>query len=267
MKVTVSIAQIAVIAARPEENLNKAEAFIAESSRRKSNMVCFPEMWTTGFDWEYNRRAVGEQEKIIDRVAGMARKYGVWVSGSMLALNEEGRASNALMVFDDRGGMAGKYYKTHLFGLIHEDKNIEPGKALKTVKTPWGLIGLSVCYDLRFPEVFRSYALKGVNIVLSPMAFAYPKLHHWKALIRARAIENQIFMVGINQVGSEDFGHEGKLVYFGDSVIVDPWGEIIAEASETKEELITATIDTDKVAEVRSRMKVLDDRRPDIYEL
>ena len=128
-------------------------------------------------------------------------------------------------------------------------------------------IGLSVCYDIRFPELFRTYALKGVKMVLSPMAFPHPRLPHWKALVRARAIENQMFMVGTNQVGDEDFGPDGKVTYFGDSCVIDPWGETALEASETGEELLTTTVDLGLIDQIRAKMHVLSDRRPDSYAL
>jgi len=141
------------------------------------------------------------------------------------------------------------------------------GDSLCVVDTPWGLTGLSICYDIRFPELFRTYALKGARVVFSPMAFPYPRLDHWKSLVRARAIENQMFMVGINQVGEENLGHLGMVTYFGDSVIIDPWGKTVVEASETDEMLLTATIDLDLSDRIRSEMRVLHDRRPDLYEL
>jgi predicted amidohydrolase len=128
-------------------------------------------------------------------------------------------------------------------------------------------VGLSVCYDIRFPELFRAYALKGARMVLSPMAFPYPRLQHWKILARARAIENQMYLIGTNQVGSEGFGPEGIVTYFGDSSIIDPWGETVVEASETEEMLLTATIDLSRADQLRSKMRVLADRRPDLYEL
>ena len=141
------------------------------------------------------------------------------------------------------------------------------GRCLTVAEPPWGLTGLSVCYDIRFPELFRTYALKGARLVLSPMAFPYPRLDHWKILVRARAIENQLFMIGVNQVGSEDFGSDDKVTYFGNSVVIDPWGRTVVEASETDEMLLTATLDLGQADEVRSRMRVLRDRRPDLYEL
>lgn len=230
-------------------------------------MICFPEMWTTGFDWANNERMLSEQEKVIDRVADLANRYRIWINGSLLAPDEEGRAANTSVLFDARGERAGTYRKTHLFSLLHEHNHMAPGRSLTVVDTPWGRIGLAICYDIRFPELFRTYALKGAGLVLSPMAFPYPRLEHWKVLVRARAIENQMFIIGTNRVGSEDFGPDGAVTYFGDSVIIDPWGKTVVEAGETEEMLLTATIDIDRVDEVRKAMKVLSDRRPDIYGL
>lgn len=267
MKLTVSIAQISVATSDPEANLKKGECLAAEASRRGSALICFPEMWTTGFNWEYNTRAASDQEKVIERIAAMAKCHNIWINGSMLTLKPNGKLSNTSILFNSSGDRHGIYSKTHLFSPVHEDEHIEAGRSLCMVDTPWGPVGLSVCYDIRFPELFRTYALKGAIIVLSPMAFPYPRLHHWKILVRARAIENQMFMIGTNQVGTEDFGSKGKLSYCGNSVIIDPWGETVAEAGEKEEELITAEIDTGKVDEIRNSMKVLRDRRPDLYEL
>jgi len=251
----------------PEKNLEKGEKLVKEAVRKKSNIICFPEMWTTGFNWAKNEDMAWEHEKIIERIADMASRYSIWISGSVLALNENSRLSNTAILFDPKGKKAGEYRKAHLFSFIGEDKHMEPGRSLCVADTPWGLTGLTVCYDIRFPELFRTYALKGVKMIFSPMAFPHPKIQHWKILVRARAIENQMFIIGTNQVGSETLSENGTISYFGDSVIIDPWGETVVEASQTKEELVTAVIDTALVDEIRNKMKVLKDRRPDLYEL
>ncbi len=266
MKLTISTAQISVKQSDPEANLRKGEALIAEAARRKSDIILFPEMWTTGFNWANNASMARDHEKVIDRIADLAKRYKIWINGSMLALNEEGAPSNASILFDPSGKRAGIYRKIHLFSMIHEDKHVTSGGSLCMVNTPWGLTALAICYDIRFPELFRAYAVRGARIIFSSMAFPYPKLEHWRVLVRARAIENQIYLVGANQVGSEDLGSDGKVTYCGNSVIIGPWGETVAEAGETEEELITATVDMGKVDEVRSRMSVLKDRRPEIYK-
>ncbi len=264
---TISIAQIRVACRQPEENLAKAEALIAEAARRGSDLVCFPEMWSTGFDWSYLAEQAEKHAAVIERVAALARRYRIWINGSLPEMTDDGRIANTSILFTAEGERAGIYRKVHLFSLLHEDQHLAAGDALTVVDTPWGLIGLSICYDIRFPELFRSYALQGVRLVLSPVAFPHPRLDHWQVLSRARAIENQMFLVGVNRVGSEDFGPDGVVTYFGNSVIIDPWGRVVLEAGETEEKLLTATIDLREADEVRSSMRVLNDRRPELYKL
>jgi omega-amidase len=264
---TISIAQIRVACRRPGENLAKAGTLIAEAARRGSDLVCFPEMWTTGFDWSYLAENTEEHAVVIGRVAALARCHRIWVNGSLPEVTDDGRIANTSILFNAEGERAGVYQKVHLFSLLHEEQHLAAGDSLTVVDTPWGKIGLSICYDIRFPELFRSYALQGVRLVLSPVAFPHPRLQHWQVLSRARAIENQMFMVGVNRVGSEDFGPDGVVTYFGNSVIVDPWGRTVVEASDTEEELLTAAIDLREADELRSSMRVLGDRRPELYEL
>ncbi|HOO76832.1 MAG TPA: carbon-nitrogen family hydrolase [bacterium] len=262
-----TVAQMNVVPADPEANLEKAEGWVEEAARRGSDLICFPEMWTTGFDWDANARLAPAQGETVARVAALARRHRIWINGSLLALDERGRPANTSILFNDRGEPAGVYRKTHLFSLLHEERHMTPGNALTVAETPWGRMGLSVCYDIRFPELFRTYALQGVLCVLSPMAFPYPRLDHWKILVRARAVENQMFMIGVNRVGGEEIGAEGRVDYFGDSTIVDPWGRTVVEASETTEELLTAALDLAEAEEIRARMTVLRDRRPELYRL
>jgi len=267
MNMTVSIVQMAVATADPEANLKKGESWIAEAARRGSELVCFPELWTTGFNWAENERLAPAHEQVIARIGALAARYGLWINGSLIVLNERGQVSNTSVLFDDAGRLAATYRKTHLFTLIHEEAHMAAGDALCTAETPWGKAGLAICYDIRFPELFRTYALKGTRFILTPAAFPAPRRQHWKTLLRARAIENQMFMIGVNQSGREDFGLDGTVAYGGASAIIDPWGETVIEAGDQGEALLTATIDLDRVEEVRTRMQVLGDRRPDLYEL
>lgn len=267
MNLTVSVAQIQVSQCDPPANLEKAAGLIKEAARRGSDLICFPEMWTTGFNWQYNEAHAVGQEAVIDAVARLAAENGIWINGTMLALNEEGLVSNTSLLFSADGKRAGTYRKIHLFSFIGEERHMAPGQYTTTVETRWGLFGLSICYDLRFPELFRTYALKGVKVQMLPAAFPHPRLDHWKILVRARAIENQMFMIATNQVGSENLGSDSPVAYFGSSCIIDPWGRTVIEAGEREEVLLTVTIDTAEVDTVRSKMKVLADRRPDLYEL
>jgi len=265
MKLTISLAQIDVAISDPEANLAKAESLVAEAARRRSDLVCFPEMWTTGFNWDYNRRTAAEHGRTVERVADMARRHAIWINGTMPEVSGEGRLSNTSFLFGPDGTPAARYRKAHLFSYMGEHLHMEPGSSISMADTPWGGTGLAVCYDVRFPELFRTYALGGAKLALLPAAFPHPRLEHWRVLVRARAIENQMFIAAVNQVGKEALS-DGAVTYFGNSMIVDPWGGIVAEAGE-EETLVTATIDTGMVDEVRGKMKVLSDRRPDLYRL
>lgn len=261
MQLTVSLAQIDIALGDPEANLKKADQWTAEAARRGSDLIVFPEMWTTGCDWENINTLATRQEEVIEAVGNLAVKHNIWLNGSMLALNDDGRPTNTSILFDPQGQRAGVYRKIHLFGLMDEDQYLAAGQQLTTVETVWGQSGLAICYDLRFAEMFRTYALHGVNMVYLPAEWPHPRLAHWRTLLRARAIENQMYMVGVNRVGSD-----GTYDFFGHSAIIDPWGNAVVEAGEL-EVLLTATIETDRVAEVRQKIPVFKDRRPELYRL
>jgi omega-amidase len=266
-KLTIALAQMAVVNSRPEENLKKAEKLVANAKQKGAELICFPEMWTTGFNWENNERLLKDAERTVKYVADLARQNNIWLNGSLLTRHPSGKPMNTSLLFNDRGEEAARYGKTHLFTYMHEEQHMVPGDKLCTVETPWGLFGLAICYDIRFPELFRTYALQGVKVVLIPMAFPYPRVQHFKTLIRARAIEDQLFMVGTNQVGDETISKNDEVAYFGFSSVIDPWGETVVEGSEAKEELLVTSIDLGRVEEIREKMKVLQDRRPELYEL
>jgi omega-amidase len=261
MNLTISLAQMDIALGNPEANLEKAAALTAESARRGSNLVVFPEMWTTGMDWPNLDRLAAKQEDIVKRVAALARQHKIWINGSMLTRDEQRQPTNTSILFDPQGEQAGVYRKIHLFGVMDEDKYLAAGQQLTTVETSWGQSGLAICYDLRFAEMFRTYALQGVNMVYIPAEWPHPRLAHWQILLRARAIENQMYMVAVNRVGSD-----GTYQFFGHSAIIDPWGNTIIEGGET-EVLLTATIDTDEVTTVRQKIPVFQDRRPELYQL
>ncbi len=175
---------------------------------------------------------------------------------------------NTTAFLDRQGRLMDRYRKVHLFDADFGDTSYResditvPGDRLVTVHTDLGIIGLTICYDIRFPEIYRALALKGAQMILLPSAFTlYTGKDHWEPLLRARAIENQVFIAAPAQVGS--YGH-GKISY-GNSMVVDPWGTPIARASE-REEVVSVTIDLDMVADVRSRLPSWKHRVPGVYE-
>jgi omega-amidase len=257
---TVSLAQMDVRLGRPADNLATMQAMVAEAGSRGSDVVVLPELWSTGYDLANAEKyvtAVGQG--MFAEMAAAARQNSVAVIGSCLARLGPGQFGNTAACFRPDGQLAAAYSKIHLFGLMDEDQYLWPGSSPEVVALDWGTAGLAICYDLRFPELFRSYALAGVEIVFLPAEWPRPRLAHWLTLLQARAIENQVYMVACNRVGQS-----GDYDFFGHSAIVDPWGEIVIEG-ETEETVLTAEIDLDLVSEVRTRLPVLADRRPDAY--
>lgn len=264
---TIGLAQMQVIKSDPQANLNKAEAFIKDAAQKGVQLLCFPELFTTGFSWAKNKELVKDADTVIKALSEMARRYKIWINGSVLTKTATEKPANTSILFDDTGKEVARYSKTHLFTLTHEDRHMTPGDKLCTVETPWGRIGLAICYDLRFPELFRSYALQGIQLVLLPMAFPLQRMEHMKVLLRARAIEDQFFVSGINQVAHQKLAEDDPAKFCGTSAVIGPWGEPLIEGSTDTEELLVTTIDFSKADEAREKMTVLKDRRPELYTL
>lgn len=260
MKLTISLGQMDVLLGQPEQNLAKVRSLCAEAATRGSDWLVLPELWSTGYDLENaGIYATPTDQGIFAEICHLAQKHQLYLLGSCLSRMGEGGYGNTLTVFTPDGTVAGEYSKIHLFRLMQEEQFLTPGNQLVLAETPWGKVGLTICYDLRFPELFRTYALQGAKIVVVPAEWPHPRLAHWQTLLRARAIENQLFVVACNRVGSSKDSH-----FFGHSALIDPWGETIIQGDE-KEEILTATIDTDLVDMVRRKIPVFADRRPSLY--
>jgi predicted amidohydrolase len=272
MPLVLSLGQMDVHIGEPDRNLARVEEWIAEAARRGSHVVVFPELWDTGYALE---RAAQLGSPLgagrFARIAELARLHRIHVIGSMLELEAAPpgspgapstaslRAYNTAAWFDESGEVRGIYRKLHLFRLMKEDQHLSPGRSLLALDLAWGRFGVAVCYDLRFPEMFRQYALSGAQMVIIPAQWPHPRMAHWRTLLHARAIENQMFVAACNRVGSD-----GSAVFGGCSAAITPWGDAIVEAGE-QEVLLTAEIDLAEVTRVRREIPVFEDRRPDIY--
>ena len=261
MVLKISLAQMDVLLGRPDENLAKARDMTAHAAERGSDIVVFPELWSTGYDLENAAvHSVPIDEGVFARMSSLASEHNVHVLGSCLSLLGPGRFGNTAVLFDTNGQMMGEYTKVHLFRLMNEHRYLTAGDHLTLVETKWGKVGLAICYDLRFPELFRAYAMSGAVAVFLMAEWPHPRLSHWQVLLRARAIENQMYMIACNRVGvSKDTR------FFGHSCIVDPRGQVSVEAGED-EELLTAEINIEEVDRARTEIPVLADRKPAVYD-
>ncbi len=256
----ISLGQMNVKLGDPQTNLAQARRMTLEAARQGTDILVLPELWSTGYDLEKAASyATPIDQGVFAEVSNLACEYEIHILGSCLSVMEEGLFGNTAVLFNTTGEAIGVYSKIHLFGLMDEDRYLTGGNGRSLVRTRWGQSGLAICYDLRFPELFRAYALDGAEMIFLPAEWPYPRLAHWRTLLRARAIENQVYIAACNRVGTSN-----STTFCGHSCIIDPWGEIVIEAGDT-ELLLTAMVDLDKVGEVRTKIPVLSDRQPQKY--
>ncbi len=256
----ISLAQTDVVLGDASANLEAAHSLVVEAYQRDSDLLVLPELWTTGYDLERAAELSETLDGFTARVlSGWAIAYRLWIAGSFLVQTPDG-VYNAAPLFGPQGQVLAPYRKIHRFGPMAEDRWLAAGDAPGLYDLPWGKTGLAICYDLRFPELFRGYAVAGARLILLPSEWPHPRLSHWRTLLRARAIEDQCFIAAANRVGSDRAN-----TFCGHSAIIDPWGETLAEAGGDSVVLLTASIDLAQADEVRRRIPVLSDRRPECY--
>ena len=251
-------------------NVAEAEARIAEAAGAGAQLIALPEV----FAWRGpHDRERFEAETIpgptTDRMEALARRLGIHlVAGSLLESRPEGEPGlpfNTSTLFGPDGSLLALYRKVHLFDVdlpgrvtIRESDLRAPGSEVVSVATALGRIGLAVCYDLRFPELFRRLADAGTEIVVMPSAFTRPTgLAHWEPLLRARAIENQCFVVAPNQFGAGSAGFSD----YGNSLVIDPWGVVLARGGDDEAGVVSATLDAAVLDRVRRELPSLTHRR------
>jgi predicted amidohydrolase len=259
--VKIGIIQTDIELGNKENNVKRAIEKIEMCSKEGVDIAVFPELWNTGYSlnniYELAEDSTGETLKLMQEAA---RKTSICiVAGSVPELGDDRKLYNTSYSINRNGEIVGKYRKVHLFTLMKEEKYFSPGDSFIPYNFGYGLMGTTICYDIRFPEIYRKLAKAGACLVFLPAEFPYPRLNHWRILIQARAIENQIFFVAANRVG---IGYKDQ--FFGHSMIVDPWGEIICEGND-REQLLIAEINLKLVDEVRNKIPCWSDIREDLY--
>ena len=269
---TVSAIQITSDDAAKDATIERMMGFLDLAGRRGSELVVLPEIWTgAGLSTEeaYLDLAEPIPGPTTDLLAEKARKYGMYIVGSMYE-REGNQHYNSSPLITPEGEIMGKYWKTHLFdapnrpdikGGIRESDHVEAGTELPVFQTNPAKVGVSVCSDLRFPEVYRELALKGAEVIVCASAFLSPRFDHWEFFLRARATENQCWVVASGQYGVEP---QSGIAFVGRSMVVDPWGTVVATASD-EEGVITTDIDLNFAEEIKRRYPLMDQRRPDMY--
>lgn len=246
-------------------NLGRAGKLIAEAVTQGARLVALPEYFGIMGMKDTDKVAARERDgdgPIQRFLAATAKRHGIWLLGGSVPLESpvEGKVYNASLLYDDRGERVVRYDKIHLFGLelgtekFSEARTITPGREVKTAASPYGRLGLSICYDVRFPELYRAMGM--VDILFVPSAFtATTGRAHWEPLLRARAIENLAWVIAPAQGGSHPNGRETH----GHSMIVDPWGKVIAQRAR-EPGVVIGEIDPTYQARMRASLPALEHR-------
>lgn len=251
-----------------EDNLKRIDAFIEKAKAEGATLITLPEVM--------NRmtadRTIDTSEPLdgptITYMKGCAKKYGVWIHcGSIREKQAEGLPYNTTVLLNPEGEVVTTYRKIHLYDVdipgkvtALESSRNKAGDRVVSAETEIGHLGMTICYDLRFPELFRLLALQGSEVIFVPANFAYATGEaHWEALLRARAIENGCYIIATGQTGQK-----AHFKAYGHSLIINPWGDIIAQI-EKDEAMTIATIDLDLVSKTREELPSLKNRRPDVY--
>jgi nitrilase len=247
------------------ENLKSAAKWINEAANNNAKLVVLPEMFAMMGQKPIDKVAVKEkmgQGVIQDFLAEQAKINEIWIVGGTIpiACENENKVRAASLVFDNNGKCIARYDKIHLFDVVLSEKEIykesdttEPGNELVVVDTPFGKLGLAVCYDVRFPELFRCLFNKGAEIIALPSAFTVPTGEaHWELLARSRAVDNFSYVIGACQGGTHSSGRKT----FGNSIIVEPWGTVAAKKEGVSPGIIYTNIDLQKIYDARNSIPI-----------
>ena len=243
-----------------DSNFSKVKKELEILGKDGVELAVLPEMWSCGFDNERLEKHAEKTPEILKEISEISQKQKMVIAGSMPELSGKG-IFNTMYVTDKDGSFAGEYRKIHLFSLTNEDKYYIAGNKNIVCKTSLGPIGLMICYDLRFPELCRALTLKGASVVIVSAQWPFVRIKAWNLFALARAMENQIFLIAANRSGTAlamEFG--------GHSVIVDPNGDILANAAK-EAKTAWAEIDTDRIDKIRKIMPCLKERAPAAYEI
>ncbi|MFR8671234.1 MAG: nitrilase-related carbon-nitrogen hydrolase [Christensenellales bacterium] len=249
-----------------QKNADRAVEMVREAAAKRAKIVCFPEMFNTGYNFQLIGDGFHNCGETIDghtitRLQKVAKECACYVIAPItLEKKVKGVFYNAAVVIDDEGVVLGDYSKHHLWAA--ERYYFHAGEDIPVFDTKYGKIGVMICYDAGFPETARVLTLKGAELIFMPSAWRIQDWDMWNLNIPQRALENTLYVAGVNR-----FGHEDDLYMFGNSKVADWRGRIIAESKEEKEEIVYAEIDLDQLTKARLDIHYLKDRRPDSYKL
>ena len=261
----VSSIQMDMAFASPDENYSKAEELIRKAvESEKPDVVVLPETWNLGFFPHENLYSLADREgeRTKSLFSSLSRELNVNIVGGSVVRTDGDKVRNTSYVFSRTGALLASYDKTHLFSPMSEDKFFQKGDHLSLFSLDGVKCGVIICYDIRFPELTRTMALEGMDVLFVVSEWPKARIPHLETLTRARAIENQMFLVLSNSTGKS-----GDTEYGGASRIIDPWGEVLASIEGRGENIISANLDMNIINGIRNSINVFSDRRSELYNV
>ena len=251
-----------------EQTMEKAAAFVRRAAESGADFAVLPEMFNCPYSARYFRRFAAEgQKKTVEAMSAWARENGIYLVGGSVPETEGEKLYNTCYVFDREGRQIAKHRKVHLFDVdipgmrFRESATFSPGKEITVFDTEFGKMGAAICFDVRFPELFRAMAVRGAKIIFLPAQFNMATgPAHWAETLKLRAVDNELFFVGASAARCEGFDYE----CWGHSVVYDPFGITLAAADET-EQIILADVDLGRIEEVRAQLPTFLHLRRDVY--
>lgn len=252
------------------ETMNKARRMVAEAAENGANIAVLPEMFNCPYESAHFKKfaALGHEETVKE-MSAWAKENKIILVGGSIPEREGDKLYNSCFVFDEEGRQIARHRKVHLFDIdlpgmrFKESNTFTPGENITVFDTKYGKMGAAVCFDVRFPELFRAMAVQGAQIIFLPAQFNQKTgPAHWEMSLRARAVDNELFLVGASAAKYEGFSYE----CWGHSAVIDPFGDIIASCDE-KEQIIYADIDLGRIARVRAQLPTFLHLRRDVYNV
>lgn len=263
MKKRISLVQMNVHAGDPTYNFNHIETLLLQALQGEPDIIVLPETWNTGFHPSPDLPTLSDMNGIKTKafLSDFARTHHVNIVGGSVAIVENGKVRNRAYVFDRQGKCVGEFTKIHGFSPARENQYFHPGDTVVHFKLDDIPCSMVICYDIRFPELVRMAAFPNTEILFVPAQWPTMRMYHWHVLLAARAIENQLYVCAVNGCGAV-----GRVQSGGHSLVYDPWGDQQLELDD-HESIGTIAIDTDVVHEIRNKINVYNDRRPELYTI
>ena len=256
--ITITLVQMNVALGRPDQNLARCQQLL-DSSTTETDIILLPELWSSGYDYENFSRLAATTPAILEKLTQIATSRNTYIGGTLVEA-DQGNFYNTFYLLNPRGEQVAAYRKIHLFSLMDEEKYFHPGSKPCLIEICGLAVGLMTCYDIRFPELSRNLALQGAQLLLVCAQWPQPRTAHWNTLLKARAIENQLYVAACNRIGR---GIENY--YSGNSAIYDPWGATTLRTPQ-RQGAFSATINPAEIEQTRTTITCFKDRRPESYE-